>query len=125
MHSTELKSIAEDFLHLCAKGLARKAFGLYTAEKIIHHNPFFRGDEKSLMLAMEKDAMENPGKILEIKQLIQEGSRVVIFSHIRQNSNDRGYAVVHIFRFDSDKIAELWDLAQEMPETSLNENGIF
>jgi hypothetical protein len=51
---TSLKSIAEDFPHLCAKGHAGKAFGMYTLKNFIHHNPFFRGDGASLMLAMEK-----------------------------------------------------------------------
>jgi predicted SnoaL-like aldol condensation-catalyzing enzyme len=32
---------------------------------------------------------------------------------------------VHIFRFRGDKIVELWDLGQEVPESSPNENGMF
>ena len=38
---------------------------------------------------------------------------------------ERGFAVVHIFRFDGDRIVELWDLAQEVPDHSPNANGMF
>lgn len=36
-----------------------------------------------------------------------------------------GAAVVHIFRFDDDRIVELWDIGQAVPEASVNENGMF
>jgi predicted SnoaL-like aldol condensation-catalyzing enzyme len=38
---------------------------------------------------------------------------------------DSGIAVVHIFRFQGNNIAELWDIGQAMPENSPNENGMF
>jgi predicted SnoaL-like aldol condensation-catalyzing enzyme len=44
---------------------------------------------------------------------------------VRQKPDERGVTVVHIFRFDGGKIAELWDLGQPVPETSPNENGMF
>jgi predicted SnoaL-like aldol condensation-catalyzing enzyme len=34
-------------------------------------------------------------------------------------------ALIHIFRFDGDLIIEEWEAAQEVPQESLNENGIF
>ena len=34
-------------------------------------------------------------------------------------------AVVHIFRFEGGRIAELWDLGMPIPEDSVNENGMF
>jgi hypothetical protein len=29
------------------------------------------------------------------------------------------------FRFENDRIAELWDIAQEVPAESMNSNGMF
>jgi predicted SnoaL-like aldol condensation-catalyzing enzyme len=34
-----------------------------------------------------------------------------------------GIAVVHLFRFEGDKIAEFWDVAQILPDPAPNENG--
>jgi predicted SnoaL-like aldol condensation-catalyzing enzyme len=34
-------------------------------------------------------------------------------------------AVVHIFRFDGDKVVELWDLGQLLSKDSRNERGAF
>ena len=39
--------------------------------------------------------------------------------------NDRGTAAVHIFRFQGDRVIELWDVGQPVPENSPNENGMF
>ncbi len=33
--------------------------------------------------------------------------------------------IIHIFRFDNNKIVELWDLGQSLPAEQINENGIF
>jgi predicted SnoaL-like aldol condensation-catalyzing enzyme len=46
-------------------------------------------------------------------------------SRVRQNPGDPDYAVMHIFRFEADKIAELWDFGQEVPKDIVNENGMF
>jgi predicted SnoaL-like aldol condensation-catalyzing enzyme len=34
-------------------------------------------------------------------------------------------ALVHIFRFEGNLIAELWDIGQAAPENSPNEYGMF
>ena len=50
---------------------------------------------------------------------------VAIHSHVRHNSDERGYALVHLFRFDDSKIIELWDIAMEIPAASPNKAGMF
>jgi predicted SnoaL-like aldol condensation-catalyzing enzyme len=34
-------------------------------------------------------------------------------------------AVVHIFRFENGKIAELWDVGQAVPDGAVNEHSMF
>jgi predicted SnoaL-like aldol condensation-catalyzing enzyme len=34
-------------------------------------------------------------------------------------------AVVHLFRFEAGKIAELWDVGQAQPEQMVNQIGMF
>lgn len=49
------------------------------------------------MLAMEENAANHPHKIFEVKQAIEEGNSVAVHSHVKQNQEDLGGAVVHIF----------------------------
>jgi predicted SnoaL-like aldol condensation-catalyzing enzyme len=120
-----LKEKAMSFLQLVALGEVREAYRRYVGPGFRHHNPFFRGDADSLMLAMEENAAKNPHKIFEVKRSIEEGDIVAVHSHVKQKQEDLGGVVVHIFRFHNDLIVELWDVGQPIPENSLNENGVF
>ncbi|MBF4493265.1 nuclear transport factor 2 family protein [Flavobacterium sp. JLP] len=119
------KYIAQDFLKLAAKGHSHEAFRLYIGENFKHHNAYFKGDAQTLMLAMEESSRKNPNKTFEIHHALRDGDLVAVHSHVKQNSNDLGAAVVHIFRFEADKIVELWDLGQPIPAEKINENGMF
>ncbi|WP_456273682.1 nuclear transport factor 2 family protein [Bacillus sp. AK031] len=120
-----IKERAVSFLKLVASGKVREAYMSHAGPGFIHHNPYFRGDAESLMAAMEENAEENPGKIFEVKRAIEEGETVAVHSHVKQHPEDIGAVVVHIFRFADDRIVELWDVGQPIPEDSPNENGIF
>ncbi|MCA0754240.1 nuclear transport factor 2 family protein [Paenibacillus sp. N4] len=122
---TSNKEKAVAFLQLVASGEVREAYQRYIGPDFLHHNPFFRGDADSLMLAMEENAAKNPHKTLEIKRVMEEGDIVAVHSHVKQKQEDIGAAVVHIFRFNNDLIVELWDVGQPIPEQSPNENGVF
>ena len=125
MNMESLKEKALDFLRLCAAGDSREAFRLYAASDFKHHNVWFKGDADTLMNAMEESARMNPDKVFEVQRALEDGDLVAVHSYIKQNPQDRGAAVIHIFRFEEDKIAELWDFAQPMPEEIVNENGMF
>jgi len=119
------KAAAVEFLRLTASGNARQAYRKYAAPNFRHHNAYFKGDADSLMRAMEENAAQHPDKTLEVHHALRDGDLVAVHSHVRMNPKDRGMALVHIFRFDSDRIAELWDMGQPVPEESPNENGMF
>jgi predicted SnoaL-like aldol condensation-catalyzing enzyme len=125
MNKKDYKQMAIDFLMLSSNGNSREAFSKYIGNNFKHHNIYFKGDGESLMIAMEENARKNPNKICEIKRSLQDGDLVATHSHVRQKPGDPGVAVVHIFRFKADKIAELWDLGQSVPLETVNENGIF
>ncbi len=119
------KQAAISFLQLVVAGKIRDAFEHHTSPDFRHHNPHFRGDGQSLMLAMEENAVQSPRKTLEVKHAIADGNTVAVHSHIKQNPEDIGTAVIHIFRFEGEQIVELWDVGQAIPGESLNENGMF
>ena len=116
---------AVSFLKLASSGNVSEAYSKFVGEGFRHHNPYFAGSAEALQAGMEENASQNPNKVLDVKRVIAEGDVVVTHSHVRQKPDDLGAAVVHIFRFESGKIVELWDLGQAVPDESPNENGMF
>jgi predicted SnoaL-like aldol condensation-catalyzing enzyme len=116
---------ALSFLELVVSGDIREAYQRYIAPDFRHHNPYFKGDAESLMIAMEENHNESPNKTLEVKHVIEEGDFVWVHSHVKQHPDDLGGAVVHIFRFKNGQAIELWDIGMAVPENSPNENGMF
>lgn len=119
------KDSAISFLNLAASGKVREAYSKFVGAGFRHHNPFFEGSAEALMAGMEENALQNPNKVLEVKRAIAEGELVAVHSHVRQNPEDLGAAVVHIFRFENGRIVELWDLGQPLPAQSPNQYGMF
>ena len=125
MATLSRKEAAIEFLTLVASGDVREAYQQYVGKGFRHHNPYFRGDAASLMEAMEQNAAKNPNKEFEVQRALQDGDHVAVLSRVRQTPGDRGGAVVHIFRFEGDRIVEFWDIGQAVPESNVNENGMF
>jgi predicted SnoaL-like aldol condensation-catalyzing enzyme len=119
------KAAAIDFLQKVAAGEIAEAYARHVNPTFRHHNPHFRGDAESLKRAMQENARKNPGKIFEIQRALEDGEFVAVHSRVRQNAQDRGGAVVHLFRFDRERIEELWDIGQAEPEEMVNEQGMF
>lgn len=119
------KDMAVLFLQMVSSGKVREAYSKFVGPGFRHHNPFFEGSAESLMTGMEENARQNPNKVLAVKRAIGEGAFVAIHSHVRQNPEDRGGSVVHIFRFENGRIVELWDVGQPVPEDSPNQYGMF
>jgi uncharacterized protein YndB with AHSA1/START domain/predicted SnoaL-like aldol condensation-catalyzing enzyme len=123
--SLSRKADAIAFLELAASGRAHLAFPRFVGAGFIHHNAYFKGDADTLMKAMDEAAKENPGTIIEVQRALEDGDTVAVHSHVRHKPEDLGYATMHIFRFDADRVVELWDFGQEVPADSPNEHGMF
>jgi predicted SnoaL-like aldol condensation-catalyzing enzyme len=54
-----------------------------------------------------------------------DGDFVIVHSHATTTPEDRGMAIVDIFRMDDGKIVEHWDVIQPIPEKAANENTMF
>lgn len=73
--------------------------------------------------------MENhaqfPDKRMTVKNVLSDGDRVAVHSHIVPRDGDPGLIAVHLFRFDGGRIAEMWDCGQAIPAESPNRDGAF
>ncbi|MBC7458512.1 MAG: nuclear transport factor 2 family protein [Bdellovibrionaceae bacterium] len=96
----------------------------YLAESYIQHNPHVADGRKGFIEAFSGDTGSDTSTT-EFKRFISENDLVVVHSHGKQNPQDRGVAVVDIFRVDGDLITEHWDVGQKVPETSKNNNTMF
>lgn len=122
--STNNKESAIQFLQLAASGKVDEAYAL-VAPGFRHHNPYFPSDVTALKQGMLENARKNPDKVFEVQRAIADGPLVAVHSRVQMPSNAMTIAVVHIFRFEDDKIAELWDVGQPQPEPMANELGMF
>ena len=120
------KESAVMFLKMASSGKIEDAYARFIAPDFMHHNQYFKGDRESLMLAMAEAHEKSPNKLIDVKQVFEDGAFVITHSLVvRRNPSDQDVAVVHVFKFDGDKVVELWDLGQLLSKDSPNENGAF
>jgi predicted SnoaL-like aldol condensation-catalyzing enzyme len=118
------KQIATSFLKLAASGKLDEAYAK-VAPNFRHHNPYFKGDAESLKAGMAQAHEKFPNTTLVVQHALEDGELVAVHSRVRHSADTPEIAVVHIFRFEGDQIAELWDVGIEAPKDSPNENGMF
>lgn len=91
----------------------------------IQHNPTAEPGSKGLKNFLDWARSVSPNAQHIIKRMFAEGDHVIGHIHVIITPGDRGNAVVDIFRLAQGRIVEHWDVAQEVPETSRNGNGMF
>lgn len=118
------KDIATSFLHLASSGQVHEAYEQFIHPRFRHHNAYFKGDRESLLKGMEENAQEFPNKTYETLRVLEDGNLVAVHGKVRL-APDSQWSVIHIFRFENNKIIESWEASQEVLADSPNENGLF
>ena len=118
------KEIATSFLNLSSSGKVREAYEKYIHSDFFHHNLYFKGDRESLLTGMEENAREFTDKRYETMHTLDDGDLVAVHGKVTLTP-DLVFAVIHIFRFEGDKIIEAWEASQKVLKDSTNENGLF
>jgi predicted SnoaL-like aldol condensation-catalyzing enzyme len=122
---SDRKQAAISFLKLAASGKLDEAYANYISPTFRHHNPYFAGDAESLKKGMAEAAAKFPDTKLEVQHIFEEGELVAVHSRVQHGPGEPEISVVHIFRFEERRIAEMWDVGMEAPKESPNENGMF
>ena len=125
MKQSDRKQSAISFLNLASSGKLDEAYGNYIGANFRHHNPYFPGDAESLKAGMAEAHEKFPNTTLEIQHVLEEDDLVAVHSKVRHSSDTPEIAVVHLFRFEGSRVAELWDIGIETPKESPNKNGMF
>jgi predicted SnoaL-like aldol condensation-catalyzing enzyme len=120
------KRLVMDFYELAINGHQPAAAAeKYIGARYIQHNPA-APDGPQMFVKFFEDFLQNyPNAHAQIKRVVADGDLVAVHAHWKRDENDRGTAVVDIFRVEGGKIVEHWDVVQPVPEQSLNSNTMF
>ena len=119
------KQAAVQFLKLVVSGKIDEAYQKHVDPKGKHHNPFFPAGLPTLQKGMKENQDQFPNKQINVKNVLGDGDCVSVHSELVMAPGGNRMVVVHIFRFQGDKIVELWDCGQQIPPDSPNKDGAF
>jgi predicted SnoaL-like aldol condensation-catalyzing enzyme len=97
----------------------------YIGDVYIQHNPNVPNGREAFVEGFTRVFAQFPQRHSQIARTIAEGDLVVLHVHLTKSPEDRGAAVVDIFRLDHGRIVEHWDVQQAIPEQAANNNTMF
>lgn len=124
----DAKEVALDFFQavLIEKNPAEGARRFFGPAGYIQHNPGVpSGPAEGFVAALTAYFAQFPEWRTEIKRVIADGDLVAVHHHVRRTPDDRGMAVVDIFRVEGEFLVEHWDVIQEVPAEARNDNTMF
>lgn len=101
------------------------AFDTYWGPEYQQHNPTFPNGVDAVKAGMGAYFQQFPDMSVSRKRVIAEGDLVAVHSHSVRTPGERGQAILDLFRVRNGKIVEHWDVIQDVPETSANDNTMF
>ncbi|GEM_PF-95782 len=97
----------------------------FLADGFKNHNPMVADGKKALSDSLINVISTFPDGTWQTKRVIAENDLVVVHGHRKLNPKEKGFAIMNIFRFNGEKICEQWNVGQQIPDSSLNDNSMF
>lgn len=95
------------------------------ADDYTQHNPRHPDGKESFVRYFSEFFVQNPESRVRVVRSATDADLVYLHVHFARRPQDRGRAIVAIFRVEGGKIVEYWDVTQDVPETPANSNTMF
>ena len=95
------------------------------AETYIQHTPWIADGRDAVLNIFSTRFEKYPHFAMEIKRTGADGDLVWMHLHTKRTPEVLGNAVINIFRMKDGKFAEHWNVGQEVPAESANDNTMF
>lgn len=120
------KTLVTKFVQLdLVEKKSAEAFEKYARPDNTQHNPAAPDGAQAAVTFLSGFHKPFPQSSYEIKRVIAEDTMVMVHAHARITPDDKGMAVVDIFRVEDGRVAEHWDVIQAVPEKSANPHAMF
>jgi len=103
----------------------KEGFDKYVGDKYIQHNPIAADGKDAAVEVLSKFMQMVPTWSYTFKHAYVDGDIAIVHSLVKAKPEERGNAVIDIFRFEKGKVVEHWDVIQAIPEKSANNNTMF
>ncbi|WP_420143036.1 nuclear transport factor 2 family protein [Sphingobium sp.] len=100
------------------------AYRRFVAPDLIQHNSRM-GQGRDQAVAVIRGLRSAPGARFDVQRILVDGNLAAVHYRGQLSANDRGAAIVEIFRFHDGMIVEHWDMFQPMPQNSRNAHPMF
>ena len=97
----------------------------FVAQDYIQHSQLAPPGRDAFRSFLDMIRGETPDAVHDVKRAFVDGDHVTVHYHVRRFEGDLGWAVIDIFRVANGKIAEHWDVLQDVTEGGPNPNGPF
>lgn len=97
----------------------------YISPDYIQHSSLAEPGVQALKDWLDARKADSPDAVQTIHRSFADGDHVIVHVHVARWKGDPGLAVVDIFRCEGGKIAEHWDVIQDMPTEAVNPNSMF
>ena len=94
----------------------------YLSEDYIQHNPYVATGRQGFIDSLT-GWLSSVDVSFEIVRVISENDYVVL--HVRQTNNSKIASLIDILRIENGKIAEHWDVIQDVPQQMAQDSGMF
>ena len=105
-------------------------FEAWVHPEYIQHDPNSPTGRDPTIEVLAAHMQANPEMTHDVKRVIYgdegpDGTLVAVHYHFKRAPDDRGSAVVDIYRVQDGYLVEHWDVIQPVPEDALNDNTMF
>jgi predicted SnoaL-like aldol condensation-catalyzing enzyme len=97
----------------------------YIRADYIQHSSLAAPGIQALKDWLDARREDSPDAVQTIHRSFADGDHVIVHVQLSRWPGDAGYSIVDIFRMEEGKIAEHWDVLQELPTDPVNPNPMF